>query len=65
MLVCEFCISREGGKGGGGWGNPQGAMQMAAARLGGKRAMVGTEWANSHPGYIKSLRNHYSQLVRG
>ena len=41
----RFCTSRKGGKGGGGWGHPQGVVHMAAARLGCKRAMVGTEWA--------------------
>ena len=43
----------------------QGAMHMAAARLGCKRAMVGTRWANSHPGCMNRLRKHYSHLVGG
>ena len=30
-----------GGTGGGGWGHPQGAVHMAAARLGCKRTVVG------------------------
>ena len=33
-----------GGTGGGGWGHPQGAVHMAAARLGCKRTVVGTGW---------------------
>ena len=33
-------------------GSPQGAMHMAAARLGCKRTMVLTGWANSQPGYM-------------
>ena len=36
----RFCISRKGGTVGGGWDHPQGAVHMAAARLGCKRAMV-------------------------
>ena len=39
-----FYISRKGGKGGGGWGHPQGDMHMVAARLGCQSAMVGTGW---------------------
>ena len=38
------CISRKDGKGGGGWGHPQAAVHMVAARLGCKRAMAGTGW---------------------
>ena len=30
-------------------GTPESAVHMVAARLGCKRAMVDTEWANSHP----------------
>ena len=41
-LACGFCVSRKSGTGGVGWGHPQGAVHMAAARLGCKRAMVGT-----------------------
>ena len=40
-------------------------MHMAAARLGCKRAMVGTGWANFRPGCINRLRKHYSYLVEG
>ena len=41
-LACGFCIRRKGRTGGGGWGHPQGAVHMVAARLGYKQAMVGT-----------------------
>ena len=41
-LACEFCVNRKSGTGGVGWGHPQGAVHMAAARLGCKRVMVGT-----------------------
>ena len=39
---------------GGGWGHPQGAVHMAAVRLGCKRNMVGTKWANSRPGCLEN-----------
>ena len=61
-LAHRFCVSRKGGTGGGGWGHPQGAVHMAAARLGCKRAMVGTEWANSRPGCMNRHRKCYSHL---
>ena len=64
-LACRFYVSRKGGTGRGGWGHPQGAVHMAAAGLGCKRAMVGTGWANSHPGCMNRLRKHYSHLVGG
>ena len=51
--------------GGDGWGHPQGAMHMAAARLGCKRAMVGTEWVNSCPGCMNRHRKRYSHLLGG
>ena len=38
----------------GAWGHPQGPVHTAAARL---RDMVGTEWANSRPGYVNKHRN--------
>ena len=53
------------GTGGAGWGHPQGAVHMAAARLGCKRTMVGTGWANSQPGYMSRLRKHYPHLSGG
>ena len=40
-------------------------MHMAAARLGCKRTMVGTRWANSRPGCMSWLRKHYSHLSGG
>ena len=40
-------------------------MHMAAARLGCKRTMVGTGWANSRPGCMSRLRKHYSHLSGG
>ena len=38
---------------------------MATARLGCKRAMVGTGWANSHPGYMSQLTKRYSHHLGG
>ena len=61
----QFCVSRKGGTGGGGQGHPQGAVCMAATRLGCKRTLVGTRWANSHPGCTSRFRKHYSQLLGG
>ena len=55
----RFCVSRKGGTGGGRWGHPQGAVHMAAARLGCKITMVGTGWANSRPGCMSKLRKRY------
>ena len=43
----------------------RGAVHMAVARLGCKRAMVGTEWANFHPGCMNRRRKHYSHFLRG
>ena len=40
-------------------------MHMVAARLGCQSAMVGTEWANSCPGWMDRLRKCYSHLVGG
>ena len=61
----RFCISRKGGTGLGRWGHPQGAEHMAAARLGCKRNMVGTGWANSRPGCMSKLRKCYSHPSGG
>ena len=63
--ICRFCISRKGGTGGGGWGHPQGAVHIVAARLGYKTATVGTGWANSLPGCMNRLRKHYPHLAGG
>ena len=58
-------MSRKGGTGGSGWGHPQGAMHMVAARLGCKRTMVGNWLANSRPGCTSRLRKRYSHLLGG
>ena len=67
-LRSRVCL-RKGGTGGGGWGHPQGdvqgAVHMAAARLGCKRTVVGTGWANSWPGCMSRLRKCYSHLSGG
>ena len=67
MILSEhrFCVSRKGGTGGGGWGHPQGAVRMAAVRLGCKSNMVGTGLANSRPGFVSRLRKCYSHLLGG
>ena len=54
-----------GGVGWGEVGHPQGAMHLAAARPGCKRAMVGTGWTNSCAGCMNRLRKRYSHLVGG
>ena len=59
VLACRFHVSRKGGAGGGGWGHPQGAVHMTAARLGCKKAMYGTEWTNSHSGCMSRRSNRY------
>ena len=63
-LARRFCVSRKGGTGGGGWGHPQDAVHMAAARLGCKRTVVGTGWANSWAGCMSKLRN-YTLTIQG
>ena len=65
VLAHRLCVSRKGGTGGGGWDHPEGAVHMAAARLGCKSNMVGTGWANSHPGCTSRLRKCYSRLLGG
>ena len=40
-------------------------MHMAATRLGCKRTMVGTGWADSQPGCMSKLRKCYSHLSGG
>ena len=65
VLARRFCVSRKGGTGRGGWGHPQGAVHMAAARLGCKRTVVGTGWANSWPGCMSRLRKCYSHPSGG
>ena len=49
----------------GGWGHPQGAVYMAAVRLGCKSNMVGTGLANSHLGCMSRLRKCHSHLLGG
>ena len=50
------------GTGGSRWGHLQGAVHMAAIRIG---SMVGTSLANSHPGCMSRLRKCHSQLLGG
>ena len=50
---------------GGGWGHPQGAVHMVAARLGFEKAMVGTPRATPRPDCMDRLRKHYSHLAEG
>ena len=59
--VCGFCISRKGDTGGNGWGHPNCAVHMAAARL--ERVMDGTGWANSHSSSVNRLRKGYFHLL--
>ena len=40
-------------------------MDMAAARLGCERAMLGAWWANSHSGYMNRLRKMLFSPFRG
>ena len=56
-------MSRKGGTGGGGWGHLQGAVHMAAGRLGCKSNMVSIGLANSCPGCMSRLRKCYSHLL--
>ena len=63
--MCGFCIVKKGWAGGGGWGQPQSAVHMVAARLGCDRAMFGTWWATSRPDCMDRLRKHYSHFVEG
>ena len=48
-----------------GVGSPKGAVHMAAASLGCKRAMAGTGLTNSYPGYMNEPRKHYSHPLGG
>ena len=40
-------------------------MHMVTARLGCQSTMVGTGWANSHPGCVDRPKKRYSHLVGG
>ena len=48
-----------------GWGHPQDAVHIVAARLGFKKAMVGTGRATHHPDCMDRLRKYYSHLAEG
>ena len=63
VFAYRFCVSRNGGTGGGGWCHLQSAVHMAAARLCCKKGMVGTRQANFHSGRMNRRRKHYSHLV--
>ena len=56
LLVMHVHTLATSPSGGGGWDHLQDSVHMAAARLGCKRAMIGTKWANSHPGYTDRPR---------
>ena len=51
-------------QGGGEWSHLQGAMRVAAARLG-LRAMVGTSWASFHICCMNRLRKCYPHHLGG
>ena len=63
-LAHGFYVSRKGGTGGSGWVTRR-CCTHGSARLGCKRIMAGTRWANFHPGCINRLRKCYSHLVGG
>lgn len=63
MCLCKGSVLAERWDREGGWGHMQSAVHMAAAKLGCKRAMIGTVWAHSHPGCVNRLRECYSHLV--
>ena len=59
-------VSRKGGTGGGGWGYPQGAVQMGLTRFGCEKVMVWTRWATSQPECLDRLtKNHSISPCRG
>ena len=65
-MVKVTCLLAKAGSGVGlSFGVTQGAVHMAAARLGCKRTVVGTGWANSWPGCMSRLRKCYSHLSGG
>ena len=59
----EFCVSRKGGTGGGGWVHPKGANSMAASGLVFRSDLVGTGRAISILFGINGVRNQRSHLV--
>ena len=54
-----------GGMGRGGWGHPQDAVHMVAARLGFQKTMVDTRRATSRHDCMDWVRKHYSHLAEG
>ena len=52
-----------GGIGGGGWVSARGAVHMAAALAGCRKALVGTGWTISHFVSTNRLRNYSPPLV--
>ena len=56
----RFCASKKGGIGGGGRVSAWGAVHMAAALAGCRKALVGTGWTISHLVGTNRLRNHSS-----
>ena len=59
----RFCASKKGGIGGGGWVSVRGAVHMAAALAGCRKALVSTGWTISHLVSTNRLRNHSHPLV--
>ena len=59
-----FCVSRKGGTGEGGWDHSQGAVLMAAARPGCKRAWLAPGGTTLTLGCMNWLRKHYSCRAR-
>ena len=59
----RFCASKKGGIGGGGRVSALGAVHMAAALAGCRKALVSTGWTISHLVNTNRLRNHSPPLV--
>ena len=63
QIVCAWVLHQlKGWDRGSGWGHPQGAVYMAAARFGCKRTMLAL--GRLILGSKIRLRKHYSHLVR-
>jgi len=62
-LGLRFCVSRKGGRGGGGWVHPKGANSMAMSGLISRNNLVGTGRAISVLFGINGVRNEQSHLV--
>ena len=56
----RFCASKKGGIGEGGRVSARGAVQMAAALAGCRKALVGTSWTTSH--FVNT--NRLSRILR-